>query len=209
MSPGTRPRVLGLLVIAMFGAQPSAQERPIVAGHAEVGTTSLAAARTFDAVSGDHRATTIGGGAHLSQLWRGLFVDVAISLLSKKGERVSVNDGEIVPLGAPLTVRLRHLDLAAGWRHAVRRLALYAGAGVARVRYVESDPSEPVDLVVARSGLLVLAGVDVSLTRRVRVGAELRGRRVHGVLGSAGLSAHFGEDSAGGVSTAMRLSVSH
>jgi hypothetical protein len=113
MSPGTRPRVLGLLVIAMFGAQPSAQERPIVAGHAEVGTTSLAAARTFDAVSGDHRATTIGGGAHLSQLWRGLFVDVAISFLSKKGERVSVNDGEIVPLGAPLTVRLRHLDFAA------------------------------------------------------------------------------------------------
>jgi opacity protein-like surface antigen len=210
MTRRTRPPyVLALLLIAMFGAQASAQERPVVAGYAEVGTTSLAAARTFDAVSGNHRATTIGGGAHLSQLWRGLFVDVAISVLSKKGERVSVNDDEVVALGAPLTVRLRHVDLAAGWRHAVRRFSLHAGAGVARVRYVESDSSEPVDLVVARTGWLVLAGVDLSITRWIRVGAELRARRVRGILGSAGLSAHFGEDSAGGVSTAMRLSVGH
>jgi hypothetical protein len=198
---------LACLLVVVFGAPSLAQERPVIAGHAEVGTATLAAAQTFDAVAGDHRALITGGGVHVSNLWRYLFVDVAFSLLSKKGERVSLNDGEIVPLGTPLTVRLRHIDVAAGWRHAIARVSLYAGAGIARVRYVESDPSEPVDLVITGTGPLLLAGVDISLSRWIRVGAELRARRARGILGAAGLSAHFDEDSAGGVSTSMRVSV--
>ena len=84
----------------------------------------------------------MGGGAHLSQLWRGLFVDVAFSVLSRKGERVALTDGKIVPLGTPLTVRLRHLDLAAGWRYAIRRVSLYAGARL-RVAQATSPDSPP------------------------------------------------------------------
>jgi hypothetical protein len=196
-----------LPTIVLLGTPAHAQQRPVLAAHAEVGVLMLSAARTFDAVSGDHRAVTLGGGAHVSNLWRHLFVDVAFSAIATKGERVSVNDGEVVPLGAPLTVRLRHVDVATGWRHTIRRFALYAGGGVARVKYIESDATEPVDLVITRTGPLVLAGVDVAVSRWVRIGAELRGRRVRGILGSAGLSAHFEEESAGGVSTALRLSV--
>lgn len=202
-------RVASFAVLLAFvlGAQLNAQERLAVSGYVELGTMQLAAAQTFDAVFGSHRASLAGGGGQLSNIWRGLFVDIGFSSLSKNGERVSLNGVDVVPLGVPLTVRMRHLDVAAGWRHAFGRLIPYAAAGMARVTYIESDPSEPVDLVITQKGPVVVAGLDVSIMSWVRVGAELRGRRIRGILGASGASAHFGEHSAGGVSTAMRLSV--
>lgn len=203
------PRVasITLLLACVLSAQLRAQERLAVSGYVELGTMQLAAAQTFDAVFGSHRASIVGGGGQLSNIWRGLFVDIGLSAISKNGERVSLNGGDVVALGVPLTVRMRHLDVAAGWRHAFGRLTPYASAGMAHVTYIESDPSEPVDLVNTQTGPLVVAGLDVSIMSWVRIGAELRGRRVRGILGASGASAHFGERSAGGVSTAMRLSV--
>jgi hypothetical protein len=54
---------------------------------------------------------------------------------------------------------------------------------------------------------LFLAGVDLTLSRWVRIGAELTYRRIGGVFGSGGASERFDEDSAGGVRTALRVSI--
>ena len=204
-----RVAFITVFLACTLGGRSNAQERLAISGYVALGSLQLAADRTFDAVSGGHRASIVGGGAHVSNVWRRLFIDIGASAISKSGERVSLIDGEVVPLGLPLEVRMRYLDLVTGWRHAFGRLSPFMGAGVSWVRYIESDATEPIDLVVTRTCPLIVTGLDISITRWVRFGAEVRSRSVRGVLGKTGASAHFGEHSAGGVSVAMRLAIGH
>jgi hypothetical protein len=204
----TRLAAIVTTVVLAVAARAGAQDRVVLTGYAELGIVQLSASRTFDAVSGNHRAPVAGGGAQISNVWRRLFVDVGISALSKSGERVSIDDGSVERLGVPIQVELRHIDFAAGWRHSFGRLSAYAGAGLTRVKYTEADPSEPLDLEVAASGPLILAGLDLAITRWARVGAVVRGRKVPGILGESGASAYFEERSAGGMSTSVRVSFS-
>jgi hypothetical protein len=56
------------------------------------------------------------------------------------------------------------------------------------------------------TGAAILAGVDVSLARFLRVGGEFRYRAVNGVLGIGGVSTGFGEDQLGEFAAALRVS---
>jgi opacity protein-like surface antigen len=146
----------------------------------------------------------------VTNLWRSVFADVAASQTSLDGERVFIDDaGTVFELGIPLEVTMRPIDVAAGWRFGFGRVSPYVGAGVTFLTYGEtSDLSEGgEDVDESGTGALVLGGVDVQVWRWVFAGGEVRYRRVSGILGEGGVSAHFGEDNAGGVSAAVRISI--
>ena len=180
-----------------------------LSGYGVIGDVRLDAAQTFKAVSETSHGRVVGGGVQVTNLGKFLFVDVAVSNVTIDGQRVFIDVGIVRPLGIPLEVRMLYVDVAGGWRHVRGRLSSYLGGGFSRLRYRETSKSaQPGDAVAdSGTGPLFLAGVDVALSRWVRVGGELRYRRIGGVLGSGGASATFGEDSAGGVSTAFRVSI--
>jgi hypothetical protein len=81
-------------------------------------------------------------------------------------------------LGIPLEVGI-HVDVAADWRHADARMSTYIVGDFLRLTYREaSELAQPGgDATERRTGALSLAGIDVALSRWVRVGGELRFRR--------------------------------
>jgi opacity protein-like surface antigen len=144
-------------------------------------------------------------------VWRDLFVDVAFSSRKFEGERVFINSDRTYPLGIPMTVTLRPLDLAAGWRWRLTRgkVSPYAGGGISFVSYKEtSDFSQAGDDVnEQKAGALLVGGVDVAVWKWIYVGGDLRYRAVSGVLGLGGVSGVFGDDQLGGFAAALRVSV--
>jgi hypothetical protein len=150
-------RVAALVILALLAAPSEAggQSQVGLSGYGVLGDMRLDAAQTFEAVSETSHARVLGAGIQVTNLWRFLFVDVAVSSMTMDGQRV----------------------------------------------FIDEDSAE------TATGPLLLAGVDFTLSRWVRIGAELRYRRIGGVLGSGGASAKFDEDSAGGISTAFRVSI--
>ena len=67
---------------------------------------------TLEAITGESSKAGIGGGATVVGIWRGLFADVGISQQELDGQRVFVDDGTIYPLGIPVTIRMRPVDVA-------------------------------------------------------------------------------------------------
>lgn len=202
--------LLALTVVLAGPAFASAQSSIAVRGYGSFGTNRLAATETYDAVADTTGAVIFGGGAQVTGLWRGLFADVAVSQLSVDGERVFIDDaGTVFELGVPLEVTQRPIDVAAGWRFTFGRVSPYAGAGITYLSYEEtsefSDAGE--DVSESGAGALVLGGVDVLVWRWIHAGGEVRYRRVTGILGESGVSSHFGEDDAGGISAAVRISI--
>jgi opacity protein-like surface antigen len=205
-------RVAALVVLAVLGTPGDATGQSEVGlnGYGVLGDMRLDAAQTFKAVSETSHGRLLGAGIQVTNIWRSLFVEVAVSSMTIDGERVFIDEERAAqPLGIPLEVSMRYVDVAAGWRTRHGRLSPYAGGGFSALRYRErsefAQPGE--DVAEGGTGPLVLAGVDFTLSRWVRIGAELRYRRISGVLGSGGASAEFHEDSAGGVSTALRVSI--
>jgi hypothetical protein len=201
--------VLVALVLVATVSEATAQGRVGINGYGILGDVRLDAAQTFEAVAETSHARVFGGGVQVTDLWGFLFVDVAVSSTTIDGGRVFIDDGAVDRLGIPLEVGMLYVDVAAGWRHMHGRLSPYVGGGLSRLRYRETSqfaqPGE--DLAESAIGPLFLAGVDLALSRWIRLGGELRYRRISGVLGSGGASAKFDEDSAGGVSVALRVSI--
>jgi len=200
--------VLALAVLCVL-AGPAAVFAQSASGRAYVtfGTVSMTASETFDAVADTSRITMVGIGGAVS--WQGIFVDVAVSKGTLDGQRVFVLDGEVFDLGIPLEISVRPVDIAGGWRGTSGRLSPYAGAGITFVTYEETadfaDPGE--DVSDRANGWLLLGGVDVSIRPWLHAGGEVRYRAVTGVLGEGGVSEALGEDSLGGTSLAVRVSV--
>jgi len=190
---------------------PPPQPRIGLRGYVTFGSTTLAATDTFDAVADTHSRSTFGGGVQVTYIWKGVFADVGASQLSLDGQRVFVSNGQIFELGIPLEIKMRPVDIAAGWRFRFSRgrISPYAGAGLTYLTYEETsdfaDADENVD--ESKTGPLVLGGVDVQIWRWISAGGELRWRRVSGILGEGGVSAEFDEDDAGGYSAALRISI--
>ena len=175
-------------------------------GYAVVGSTWLTARDSFDAVAGSHQTLNIGGGATVT-IWKGAFVDLGIYRVKVEGERVFVDQGTVYRLDIPLQITLIPFDLAAGWRRA-GRVSAYAAAGVSRISYSERADFAAAgeDIDASGTGPLVFAGADVSLTRLVHVGGEIRYRSVDGPLGQTGVSEIFDEQSIGGFAVSLRVS---
>ena len=63
-----------------------------VRGFVSFDLNAMAAVDTFDAVLGSARLTALGGGGEVTGLWKGLFVRVDGSSMTKTGSRVLVAD---------------------------------------------------------------------------------------------------------------------
>jgi hypothetical protein len=177
------------------------------------GTTTFSATQTFKAVTGQGSGQGPGGGVEVLNLWRHLFVTFTISQVRLTGERVFVVNGAIYQMGIPVTITMRPIDLAAGWRptpsRRLKRLEPFVGAGTTLMSYDETSSfaASGEDVGTRKAGFLVLGGADVTVLRWLRVGGEVRYRAVSGILGSAGVSQVYGEKSVGGLSAGLRISL--
>jgi len=178
-------------------------------GYVTYGSTVFSSSDTFEAITGESSKTAVGVGGALNGIWRGLFVDVGVTPLELEGQRVFVEGREVFPLGIPVTIKMRPVDLAGGWRMRFGRVSPYAGAGVSFIKYEEHADFAQAgdDIDESKSGAMILAGVDVAIVRWLHAGGEFRYRAVKGVLGDGGVSDLYGEDQLGGYAFALRVSV--
>jgi opacity protein-like surface antigen len=203
-------RVLGLCALLLVGSSHSAlAQSPGVAGYFTYGSTSFAAADSFEATMGTRTDSGFGFGATITNIWKRVFVDIGYAQQELDGNRVFIDNGTVYNLGIPLTVTTRPFDLVGGWRFSAGRVFPYIGAGMSFISYKETAPFAIAgdDIEESSTGAAILGGVDVSLTRLLRVGGEFRYRAVNGALGVGGVSAEFGEDQLGGFAAALRISV--
>jgi hypothetical protein len=201
---------LTLGLSCVLAAEPATAQTTLgVSGYFTGGSVLLSASDSFDAVAQSSRTLTLGAGATVTDVWRRLFVDVAVSRQTLDGQRVFVSGGTVFPLGIPWRATFTPVDVAAGWRAPAGRVVPYAGVGVSIVSYTErSDFAQQGDDVSERkTGAVILGGADVPVTPWLRVGGEVRYRIVKSVLGAGGVSEVFGEDDLGGLATAVRVTV--
>jgi opacity protein-like surface antigen len=201
--------VLFVCANAVCAGSAEAQSSIGIRGYGIYANTAFAASQTFEAVAGTAHHRGIGGGATVTNVWRGVFVDVGFSQSKVDGTRIFIDGTTVYQLGIPLQITVRPLDVAAGWRLTKGRFSPFAGAGLTSLWYEETGGFADVgdDVSERKSGLLVLGGVDVEVMKWIYVGGELRYRAVKGILGHGGVSQNFGEDRLGGLSAAVRFSV--
>jgi hypothetical protein len=198
------------------GALASREPLYSIDAHMQFGRLSQTARDSFTAILGSSSGQVFGAGAELA-LRNGLFVRADVSYFRDEGERVEMIDGEIVPLGIPVTLSLTPIEFSGGYRFSPitfgrrgqLRLVPFAGAGAGVVRFSEqTDDSHPDEASSERfASYHVLIGLDVPLGRRVAIGTELTRRWVRDGLGSGGISEAFGETDLGGTTMLTRVRV--
>ena len=172
---------------------------------------AFAARQTFDAIFGRQSLRPFWGGGLQVGFWNRIFVELDASRFTENGQRVFVtSDGTIFPLNIPLDVRITTFELAGGYRYPiVRRLWAYGAVGMTRDAYTETssfaEAGENTD--TSATGLAVLGGVEFRAHPWVSVAGEVAHTRVHGILGTGGISQQFGEDSLGGNAIRLRILV--
>jgi len=179
-----------------------------------VGASWPASPKSFEAVKLPSTPIDFGGGARVTGLWRGMFVQVSGARWQDTGERTFVDsDGSSFPLGIPLGVKATFIDGTLGVKSAISEggtaYVLYLGAGSGVVRYSESSPFAEAgeDLEVAKVSYHVLAGAEIPILRRLAAVVEAKYRYVPDLFGEGGASAVFGEDSFGGFNLAVGVQI--
>jgi hypothetical protein len=171
---------------------------------------AMTAKDSFDAVTGSTTMTGAGAGLEVQDVWRRLFIRGAISRLSKTGESVFVDDGEVFRLGTPLDITMTPIEVGAGWRFkpfGSRGLVPYAGAGVLILKHREEAEGDTASEGVKETytGLALFGGLEVPVWRMISAGAEL-GWRSAKVKEPGGAMAAFGENNLGGVTFRVMIS---
>ncbi len=207
-------RLLCCVCVLATATAARAQDAPSVSLRvfAEASAQRFSAAQSFEASLGGAVQPFFGGGLQATFAER-YFVEVGASTFTKTGEQVFVNNGQVFPLGIPMTVTVTPLELAGGYRFHVRRVAWlvpYAEAGVGWYSYRQTsgfaDPSENVD--TRKTGAIVAGGAEFRLHRWVALAADVEYSHVPGVLGADPSVSHaFGETDLGGVAGRIRIVV--
>ena len=189
-----------------------------VAVFGTAGLFTATANNSFEAVLDTHSGTDFGVGAQVA--WqagalRSLFVEVDASRFEETGERAFVHEGGVFPLGIPLTIGLRPIELSAGYRlnpvHRTRTgvvaspVAWFAGGGIGSVGYSETD--EDGEISNRFLAYHAMGGVDVTVWQVLQIGAEARFRWVPDGLGTGGISGEFNETDLGGSTFRVRIGV--
>ena len=193
-------------------ARPARAARTFLRAYFLFDSTSMAAADTFEAVIGKSRLSMVGVGGEALGLWKGLFARVAFSSVTETGNRVDVFDGEAASVGIPITVELRPLEIAGGWRLrpvAAGRIVPYVGGGLLRMGYKEtSDLSDPDDNVdTSFTGGVLFGGIEASLVSWIVAGAEVQYRTLPNAIGGGGVSEVFEENNLGGMTFRVLIGV--
>ena len=199
---------------------PSPTGRPLrIAGYGTAGLFTATAKESFDAILDTHSGLDVGAGAQVA--WqagtlRGLFFQFDLSRFEETGERVFVHEGEVFPLGIPLTITLSPIEVSGGYRYAtVRRLrdgrvvesatSYFVGGGIGSVGYKETDDDG--ELSERFTAYHVMAGADVRVWSVIHAGGEVRYRWVPDGLGAGGVSDAFNETDLGGTTIRVRIGV--
>ncbi len=172
--------------------------------------TRMTASKTFDAVLGSAQLPAYGGGAEVLRLWRAAFARVAISRMSREGERVVVFDDEAISVGVATTVRMMPLEVAGGWRFGRGgRVVPYGGGGLLRLSFEETTEFDApgADTSATYMGSLLFGGLDVQVRKALGVGAEMQYRRVPDAIGESGASGAFNEHDLGGVTLRVWIGI--
>jgi opacity protein-like surface antigen len=169
----------------------------------------LAAAETFEAVTGSSSLTATGGGGDV-RFWRGLFGRFAVSKMEADGTRGFVVQGQFISNGIPLEIEMTPIEIGAGWRQPFspsRRVVAYGGGGLLRLLYRQSSdfaqPGEDID--ESQSGYFAFGGLELGLTRWLMAGVEAQYRTVPDAFGTDSIAAAFEDTDLGG--TALRMLV--
>jgi hypothetical protein len=201
---------------------PSSGRLLEIAGFVHVGSLSLAATRSFDAILGSSSGTVVGGGGEVTfrrGRLRGLFARVDVSRFEETGERVFVFGGEVFPLGIPETITLTPVEFSAGfrWLRAGKRqpgqpeqpfwLVPYAGLGAGSMGYRETGSFGAAgDAVDERfTSTHAFGGADVRVWRGISAGVEGVYRWVPDALGGSGVSEAFNESNLDGATVRVRI----
>lgn len=175
-------------------------------------STQMTAADTFIGVLGSKTTTGVGGGVEVLRLWEGLFARVNYSQSSAEGVRSVVFDGEVIPLGIPMRIKLNPLEAGAGWRADLGRRAIvgvYGGGSLVRMRYRQTsdfaETGEDVDETF--NGFSAYGGADVTIARWLMIGAEGQYRTVPNGLGQDGISAELGDTDLGGLTFRVMVGI--
>lgn len=186
--------------------KPKTGKLPI--GLRAMGTVQLSAMEssdTFNALVGSSNLPGFGGVADVLNLVSRVFVRFGVSQDSKDGSRVLVlDDGTVHSTGVPLTLSVRTVELAAGWRQYPRRhqqFAWYIGGGIAFSELISDSPFPQAgdNDSDSGSGALVFAGFDRRIWKALVGGIEVQYRSIQDAIGSGGVSEAFDETSLGGV----------
>ena len=221
-------RALALPLLAL--ALPAIASAQIATGTSPTGRTlrfavfgtaglfTATAKDTFDAILDTRSGTDFGVGAQVawqSGTLRGLFVEFDASRFEETGERVFVHEGEVFPLGIPLTIGLTPIEVSAGYRFTQTRrtrsgvvaspIALFGGGGVGSVGYAETDDDG--EISERFTAYHVMGGADVTVWKALQIGAEARYRWVPDGLGAGGVSDAFNETDLGGSTFRVRIGV--
>jgi hypothetical protein len=163
----------------------------------------MSASQSFEAVMDTSSLTAGGIGVDIVDLWRGAFVRAGVSRMGAHGSRVFLVDDDVISTNVPVAVRIRTLELGAGWRHRLPKwpvYTVYAGVDLLRVGYTEvSDvATEEENTPAAFWGRAFFGGVEAQVWKRMIVGGELQWRNVPNAIGTAGVSADYNETNLGG-----------
>jgi outer membrane protein W len=168
----------------------------------------FAAQTTFDAVFSSTSESLWGGGADVVIRDR-YFVDLAISRMSKSGQRAFLNNGDVFRTGIPLHLTSTPVEVTAGYRFRVgkSRIIPYAGAGIGSYSYHETaDFAAAGDDVDARhAGFVMMGGAEFRVSRWVGITGDAQYTKVPGILGQAGISKDANESDFGGIAARLRV----
>jgi hypothetical protein len=175
-------------------------------------SNAMAASQTFKAVLGSSQLTALGGGVDVTHLWKGLFVRVAGTHVTKDGTRVFADNGQAFPLNIRDTVSYTPFEAGVGWRFAVKskRLSPYLGGTAVIARFKEtSDFADPGENVSQSStGGEAFGGVDFTVYKCIVVGGEAQYRSLPNALGKGGASKAFDDTDLGGFTARVTIGVS-
>lgn len=210
---GTRSAWPGAVAVAtMLLAPPAAAQTEFMfRGFGDVGSTTFAAEKSFNAVLGSETGRVFGGGVE-AVLPQRVFVNVRASRFREVGQRVFLFNGEQFDLGIPTTITVTPVELTGGYRFDFgRRLVPYGGAGLGWHRYEETsrfaDASENVN--ERFTGYHVVGGAEVRLVRWIGAAAEVQWATVPDALGDDpnSVSHEFDESDLGGVTFRFKVVV--
>ena len=192
-----------VILATLYGAiadPASAQIR----GFADIGSTTFAAAESFETVLGTATGLVFGGGVEVV-LPKNVFASVRASRFRKTGERVFVTQGgERFGLGIPATITVTPIEFTGGYRFDRGwRVVPYGGGGYGRHRYQETSDfgTDEENVEESFNGYHVLGGAEFRISQWIGAAGELQWATVPDALGqdANGVSNHFDETNLGGL----------
>ena len=193
------------------GGTKPAQDRMGLVAFGSFDFLNIASSQTFDAVFGTSQTHALGAGLDVVNIWKHVFLRVAVSKTSLEGTRVVVVNSTVYKLPTTLTVDMTPTEVGAGWRFVSKRgsarFTPYLGAEAVFLKYQETstfaDAAENVSDTF--TGFGAFGGVDVRVAGQFIAGAEAQYRTINSAPAPNSAAASFNEQNLGGTVFRLKL----